>query len=174
MLERDDFRKRFDAGQPIAMHELLYPLMQGYDSVALKADVELGGTDQLFNLLVGRELHARVRAGAAGRPDHAAARRAGRRREDVEVARQLHRHRRAAGEIFGKLMSISDELMWKYYLLSHRPPADRAGRRARRRREDRFDTALARGKGGEELPAEGGEAPVRESDVRIANLSSRA
>ena len=96
LLERDDFSKRYKAGQPIAVHELLYPLMQGYDSVAMKADVELGGTDQKFNLLVGRELQKRLRPGAAVHPDHAAARGHRRRGEDVEVARQLHRHRRAA------------------------------------------------------------------------------
>ena len=66
MLERDDFAKRFAGNQPIAIHELLYPLVQGYDSVALKADVELGGTDQKFNLLVGRELQKHLRPGAAG------------------------------------------------------------------------------------------------------------
>ena len=92
MLERDDFAKRYKAKQPIAVHEFLYPLVQGYDSVALKADVELGGTDQKFNLLVGRDAAGRLRPGTAGRADHAAARRDGRRAEDVEVARQLHRH----------------------------------------------------------------------------------
>ena len=86
MLERDDFHKRFQEEKPIAVHELLYPLAQGYDSVALKADVELGGTDQKFNLLVGRELQTRLRPGAADRADHAAARRPRRRPEDVEVA----------------------------------------------------------------------------------------
>ena len=95
MLERDDFTKRYAAQQPIAIHEFLYPLMQGYDSVALKADVELGGTDQKFNLLVGRDLQEAVRPGAAVHPDHAAAGRPRRRREDVQVARQLHRHQRA-------------------------------------------------------------------------------
>ncbi len=95
MLERDDFAKRYKAQQPIAVHEFLYPLVQGYDSVALKADVELGGTDQKFNLLVGRDAAVRLRPGAAGRPDHAAARRDGWRAEDVEVPRQLHRHPRA-------------------------------------------------------------------------------
>ena len=96
LLERDDFSKRFAEERPIALHELLYPLMQGYDSVAMKADVELGGTDQKFNLLVGRELQKELRPGAAVHPHHAAARRARRQGEDVEVARQLRRHRRAA------------------------------------------------------------------------------
>ena len=96
LLERDDFSKRFKSNQPIAVHELLYPLMQGYDSVAMKADVELGGTDQKFNLLVGPRAAEGLRAGAAVRPHHAAARRPRRQGEDVEVARQLCRHRRAA------------------------------------------------------------------------------
>lgn len=75
LLERDDFTKRYKSGMPISMHELLYPLMQGYDSVALKSDLELGGTDQKFNLLVG-ETTARIRPRAAMHFDHAAAGRA--------------------------------------------------------------------------------------------------
>jgi tyrosyl-tRNA synthetase len=123
MLERDDFTKRFKAGSPISVHELLYPLMQGYDSVALKSDLELGGTDQKFNLLVGRAPAAGIRPGAAVHPDHAAARGPGRRREDVQEQGQLHRHHRAdANTMFAKLLSISDELMWRYFtLLSFRP-----------------------------------------------------
>ena len=74
MLERDDFDKRYKSKQPIAVHEFLYPLVQGYDSVALKADVELGGTDQKFNLLVGRDAAGGLRPGTPGRADHAAAR----------------------------------------------------------------------------------------------------
>jgi hypothetical protein len=96
MMERDDFTKRFKGGVPISVHEFLYPLMQGYDSVALKSDIELGGTDQKFNLLVGRELQQRIWPGTAVHPDHAAARGPGRRRQDVEVEEQLHRHHRAA------------------------------------------------------------------------------
>ena len=95
MMERDDFTKRFKAGTPISVHEFLYPLMQGYDSVALKSDLELGGTDQKFNLLVGRAPAERIRPGAAVHPDDAAARGAGRRREDVQEQEQLHRHHRA-------------------------------------------------------------------------------
>ena len=95
MLERDDFAKRYKGGQPIAIHEFLYPLVQGYDSVALKSDVELGGTDQKFNLLVGRQLQESLRPGAADRHDDAAARRTRRRQQDVEVPRQLHRHQRS-------------------------------------------------------------------------------
>ena len=109
------FRQALPEQQPIAIHEFLYPLVQGYDSVALKADVELGGTDQKFNLLVGRELQKHYRAGAAVHPHHAAAGRARRRQQDVQVARQLRRHHRERrSEMFGKLMSISDELMWRY------------------------------------------------------------
>ena len=95
MLERDDFDKRYAVQQPIAIHEFLYPLVQGYDSVALKADVELGGTDQKFNLLVGPAAAGRRRPAAADRADDAVARRHRRRQQDVEVARQLHRHQRA-------------------------------------------------------------------------------
>ena len=94
MLERDDFSKRYKSNQPIAIHEFLYPLVQGYDSVALQADVELGGTDQKFNLLVGRAAAGALRPGAAGGADDAAARRPRWRQQDVEVARQLHRHQR--------------------------------------------------------------------------------
>ena len=96
ILERDDFAKRLKEGTPISMHELLYPLAQGYDSVALKCDVELGGTDQRFNLLVGPRAAARFRPAAADRRHHAAAGGHGRRRQDVEVQGQLHRHYRAA------------------------------------------------------------------------------
>ena len=95
MMERDDFSKRFKAGTPISVHEFLYPLMQGYDSVALKSDLELGGTDQKFNLLVGRALQAEygqepqciMTMPLAGGPR--------RRREDVQVEGQLHRRGRA-------------------------------------------------------------------------------
>ncbi len=86
MLEREDFHKRFRDEKPIAMHELIYPLAQGYDSVALEADVELGGTDQKFNLLVGRELQRGLWAGVTGGADHADSRRARRRQQNVEVA----------------------------------------------------------------------------------------
>lgn len=117
MLERRDFRQRFDAGKPIAVHEFLYPLAQAYDSVHLEADVELGGTDQLFNLNVGRDimpgygLEAQVvltvplLEGLDG----------------VEkMSKSLNNYvgiTEAPGEMFGKLMSISDDLMWRYYLL---------------------------------------------------------
>ena len=122
MLERDDFGKRYQSGQPIAIHEFLYPLAQGYDSVALKADIELGGTDQKFNLLVGRELQRHygqepqciltlpLLEGLDG---------------VSKMSKSLDNYigiTEAPNEIFGKLMSISDELMWRYYeLLSFEP-----------------------------------------------------
>ena len=117
LLERDDFSKRMKSNQPIAVHELLYPLMQGYDSVAMKADVELGGTDQKFNLLVGRELQKDfgqepqciltmpLLEGLDGRD---------------KMSKSLGNYvgiAEAPQEIFGKLMSISDELMWRYIAL---------------------------------------------------------
>ncbi len=92
MLERDDFAKRYKGNQPIAIHEFLYPLVQGYDSVALKSDVELGGTDQKFNLAGRPPAAGKLRSGTADRHDDAAARGARRRQQDVEIARQLHRH----------------------------------------------------------------------------------
>ncbi len=125
MLERDDFAKRFKGNQPIAVHEFLYPLAQGYDSVAMKADVELGGTDQKFNLLVGRELQrdwgqspqciltVPLLEGLDG---------------VNKMSKSMGNYvgiNEPANEIFGKLMSISDELMWRYYeLLSFRPMAE--------------------------------------------------
>jgi tyrosyl-tRNA synthetase len=121
MLERDDFAKRYAGGQPIAVHEFLYPLAQGYDSVALRADVELGGTDQKFNLLVGRELQRHygqepqciltlpLLEGLDG---------------INKMSKSLDNYvgiTEAPAEMFGKLMSISDALMWRYYeLLSFR------------------------------------------------------
>jgi tyrosyl-tRNA synthetase len=124
LLERDDFSKRFRSNQPIAIHELLYPLMQGYDSVVMKSDVELGGTDQKFNLLVGRELQKQygqepqciltmpLLEGLDGQE---------------KMSKSLGNYVGIAeppGEIFGKLMSISDELMWRYIeLLSFEPLA---------------------------------------------------
>ena len=124
LLERDDFSKRYKSNQPIAVHELLYPLMQGYDSVAMKADVELGGTDQKFNLLVGRELQKDfgqepqciltmpllVGTDGAEKMSKSLG-------NTIGIAE-------APREIFGKLMRISDELMWRYIvLLSFEEPA---------------------------------------------------
>ena len=125
MLERDDFSNRYRTGQPIAIHEFLYPLVQGYDSVALRADVELGGTDQKFNLLVGRQLQQHygqepqivmttpLLVGLDG---------------TQKMSKSLNNYigiTDQPGDMFGKIMSISDELMWEYFeLLSFRRLAD--------------------------------------------------
>jgi tyrosyl-tRNA synthetase len=125
MLERDDFNNRYKSGQPIAIHEFLYPLIQGYDSVAMKADVELGGTDQKFNLLVGRQLQEvygqqpqvvitmPILEGLDG---------------VQKMSKSLGNYigiTEAPDEIFGKLMSISDDLMWRYMeLLSFSPMSE--------------------------------------------------
>jgi tyrosyl-tRNA synthetase len=122
MLERDDFSKRYKSGQPIAVHEFLYPLVQGYDSVALEADVELGGTDQKFNLLVGRQLQ----------PDYGQEPQVVLTMPLLEGTDGVQKMSKSLGnyiginesptEMFGKLMSISDVLMWRYLeLLSARP-----------------------------------------------------
>ncbi|MEF8702228.1 MAG: tyrosine--tRNA ligase [Candidatus Accumulibacter sp. UW26] len=121
MLERDDFAKRYRNGQPIAIHELLYPLCQGYDSVAMKADVELGGTDQKFNLLVGRELQKHF--GQAPQCILTMPLLEG--LDGVnKMSKSLGNYvgiNEAPGEMFGKLMSIADALMWRYFdLLSFR------------------------------------------------------
>ena len=125
MLERDDFDKRYKGGQPIAIHEFLYPLIQGYDSVELEADVELGGTDQKFNLLMGRELQKAY----------------GKSQQSVltmpilegldgvqKMSKSLNNYigiNDSPKDIFGKLMSISDDLMWRYIeLLSFRSLED--------------------------------------------------
>jgi tyrosyl-tRNA synthetase len=125
MLERDDFNKRYTGGQPIAIHEFLYPLVQGYDSVALKSDVELGGTDQKFNLLVGRQLQEAygqepqvvitlpILEGLDG---------------VQKMSKSLNNYIAITDppeEMFGKIMSISDDLMWRYFeLLSFRPMSE--------------------------------------------------
>jgi len=125
MLERDDFEKRFKGNQSIAIHEFLYPLFQGYDSVAMKADIELGGTDQKFNLLMGRELQKYYNQdpqivmtmplleGLDG---------------VKKMSKSLNNYigiDEPANEMFGKVMSISDDLMWRYFeLLSFRPDED--------------------------------------------------
>lgn len=128
MLERDDFKKRFEAHRPIAIHELIYPLIQAYDSVALKADVELGGTDQLFNLLVGREIQREygqepqviitvpILEGLDG---------------VQKMSKSLGNYvgiMEPPQEMFGKLMSISDDLMWRYYELLTDIPLDEVER----------------------------------------------
>jgi tyrosyl-tRNA synthetase len=131
MLERDDFKKRYANEQPISIHEFLYPLVQGWDSVALKADVELGGTDQRFNLLMGRELQKSQ----------------GQAQQTVlmmpllegldgvqKMSKSLNNYigiTDAPNDMFGKIMSISDELMWRYYeLLSFRPIEEIAAMKA--------------------------------------------
>jgi tyrosyl-tRNA synthetase len=130
MLERDDFAKRYKGGQPIAIHEFLYPLVQGYDSVALRSDVELGGTDQKFNLLVGRQLQETY----GQEPQIVMTMPLLEGLDGVnKMSKSLGNYigiNEAADVQFGKLMSISDELMWRYFeLLSFRPLADIAGLR---------------------------------------------
>ena len=117
MLEREDFHKRFEEEKPIAMHELLYPIAQGYDSVALEADVELGGTDQKFNLLMGRELQRHY-----GQPPQIVLTTP--LLEGTDGVQKMSKSygnyigiTEAPQEMFGKVMSISDELMWRYYEL---------------------------------------------------------
>ena len=131
MLERDDFAKRYKSGQPISVHEFFYPLAQGYDSVALKADVELGGTDQKFNLLVGRQLQE-----AYGQEPQCVLTMP--LLEGLDGVNKMSKSlgnyvgiTEAPGAQFGKLMSISDDLMWRYFeLLSFRPLGDVAALRA--------------------------------------------
>ncbi|OIP10873.1 MAG: tyrosine--tRNA ligase [Rhodocyclales bacterium CG17_big_fil_post_rev_8_21_14_2_50_68_7] len=130
MLERDDFAKRYAAGQAIAIHEFLYPLCQGWDSVAMRADVELGGTDQKFNLLVGRELQKHHHQ----RPQVIMTMPLLEGTDGVnKMSKSLGNYigiSEPAAEIFGKIMSISDELMWRYHeLLSFRSAAEIAALR---------------------------------------------
>ncbi len=125
MLERDDFNKRYKAGQAIAIHEFLYPLVQGYDSVALKADVELGGTDQKFNLLVGRQLQQAY----GQKPQLVLTMPLLEGLDGVnKMSKSLDNYigiEEPPEEQFGKLMSISDDLMWRYFeLLSFKPLAE--------------------------------------------------
>lgn len=125
MLERDDFSKRFKGGQPIAIHEFLYPLIQGYDSVAMRADVELGGTDQKFNLLVGRQLQEVY----GQKPQVVMTMPILEGLDGVQkMSKSLNNYVGIADtpdDMFGKLMSISDELMWRYFeLLSFRPMSE--------------------------------------------------
>ncbi|MCP3675546.1 MAG: tyrosine--tRNA ligase [Gammaproteobacteria bacterium] len=125
MLERDDFNKRYNNQQPIAIHEFLYPLVQGYDSVALECDVELGGTDQKFNLLMGRELQKQY----GQKPQIVITTPLLEGLDGVQkMSKSLNNYigiDEPAEEIFGKLMSISDDLMWRYFeLLSFRTLAD--------------------------------------------------
>jgi tyrosyl-tRNA synthetase len=147
MLERDDFSRRYKGGQPIAIHEFLYPLVQGYDSVALQADVELGGTDQKFNLLMGRQLQE-----AEGQEPQVVMT-----MPLLEGLDGVNKMSKSLGnyigiaeppdDMFGKLMSVSDELMWRYFeLLSFKSNADlellrRAVREGRNPRDVKFELA---------------------------------
>ncbi|HEX5787945.1 MAG TPA: tyrosine--tRNA ligase [Woeseiaceae bacterium] len=148
MLERDDFRKRYAGGQPISIHEFLYPIVQGYDSVALRADVELGGTDQKFNLLVGRQLQQDF-----GQPPQVVLT-----TPLLEGLDGVQKMSKSLGnyigiteppdEMFGKLMSITDELMWRYFqLLSFRTLTEIEGLRKQVRegmnpRDAKFELAM--------------------------------
>jgi len=152
MLERDDFNKRYTGGQPISIHEFLYPLVQGYDSVALKSDVELGGTDQKFNLLVGRQLQqdygqdpqivmtTPLLEGLDG---------------VQKMSKSLGNYigiTESPGEMFGKIMSISDDLMWRYFeVLSFRMLEDIAS--LRRSVEDGLNPRDAKFELGQEIVA---------------------
>jgi tyrosyl-tRNA synthetase len=125
MLEREDFSKRYSSGQPIAIHEFIYPLVQGYDSVALNADVELGGTDQKFNLLVGRQLQETY----GQKPQVVLTMPILEGLDGVQkMSKSLNNYigiAEAPDDMFGKLMSISDDLMWRYFeLLSFRSMAE--------------------------------------------------
>lgn len=125
MLERDDFSKRYTGGQPIAIHEFLYPLIQGHDSVVMKADVELGGTDQKFNLLMGRQLQEQ----AGQKPQCVLTMPILEGLDGVQkMSKSLNNYigiEDAPKDMFGKIMSISDELMWRYFeLLSFRPMSE--------------------------------------------------
>jgi tyrosyl-tRNA synthetase len=174
MLERDDFSKRYADGRPIAIHEFLYPLVQGYDSVALQADVELGGTDQKFNLLVGRQLQE-----SYGQEPQVVI--------TVPLLEGLdgvNKMSKSLGNyvgiaeapelMFGKLMSISDDLMWRYFeLLSFRPLADvaqlkRAAAEGRNPRDIKFEL-------GQEIVARFHDAAAAERAQRdfIARVSEK-
>jgi tyrosyl-tRNA synthetase len=148
MLERDDFSRRYKAGQPISVHEFLYPLAQGYDSVAMRADVELGGTDQKFNLLVGRSLQE-----AYGQEPQVVLTMPLLEGTDGvnKMSKSLGNYIGIAEEpdsMFGKLMSISDTLMWRYFeLLSFRPLGEiaalkKAALEGRNPRDIKFELAL--------------------------------
>jgi tyrosyl-tRNA synthetase len=137
MMERDDFAKRFAAGTPISVHEFLYPLMQGYDSVALKADLELGGTDQKFNLLMGRHLQQEV----GQEPQCILTMPLLEGTDGVEKMSKSKNNyigiTEPANTMFAKLLSISDGLMWKYYTLLSWRPEDEVARLKREVAEGR-------------------------------------
>jgi len=124
MLERDDFKKRFQAQHPISIHEFLYPFIQGYDSVALEADIELGGTDQIFNLYMGRE----VQKAFGQEPQVVMTLPLLEGTDGIQKMSKSYKNYigvdDAPSDMFGKVMSISDDLMWKYYLLLSARPSD--------------------------------------------------
>ena len=163
MLERDDFAKRYAEGRPIAIHEFLYPLVQGYDSVAMKADVELGGTDQKFNLLVGRQLqqsHGQKPQVVLTLPLL----------EGLDGVQKMSKSLgnyvgidEPPGEMFGKIMSISDDLMWRYFdLLSFRPKGE----------VDAFRTEIAEGRNPRDVKFElGREIVARFHDAAAAEAA---
>jgi len=204
MLERDDFHRRFRGEQPISIHEFLYPLAQAYDSVAMKADFELGGTDQLFNLLVGRHIMREYGL----EPQVALT------MPLLEGLNGTEKMSKSLGnavgvteppdEMFGKLMSISDELTYRYYeLLTDRTPAEIAGLRAgvddgalhpkrvkqdlavqivsdfHSRREaaaarDRFEAVFARGTVPDEMPSFTASSPMRMLDLLTSSGLARS
>ncbi|HTP51691.1 MAG TPA: tyrosine--tRNA ligase [Anaeromyxobacteraceae bacterium] len=207
MLEREDFRKRYTGNTPISIHEFLYPLAQGYDSVALKCDIELGSSDQLFNLLVGRTLMQHyeltpqivltgpILEGLDAKLDPATGRVAG-----DKMSKSLGNYVGVAEppeEQFGKLMSVSDDLMWRYYeLLSERTTAEIAalraghpksakvalakeivarfhGAEAARRAEEHFEQVHARRETPEDVP-EKGFALAGQASLPLANLLADA
>jgi len=144
ILERDDFSKRYKNGEPISVHELLYPLMQGYDSVALRADVELGGSDQKFNLLVGRELQRNY-----GQEPQVILTMPllegldGIQKMSKSLGNSIGIHE-APAEIFGKVMSISDELMFRYYELLTDVPAIEIARIRRNIKSEKLNPMMAK------------------------------
>lgn len=148
MLERDDFNKRYKSGQPISIHEFLYPLVQAYDSVALKADIEMGGTDQKFNLLVGRQLQQSL----GQEPQLVLTMPLLEGLDGVQkMGKSLGNYigiTDPAAEMFGKIMSISDVLMWRYFeLLSFRPLQEiealkKAAGEGRNPRDIKFELAI--------------------------------
>ena len=191
MMERDDFSKRFKAGTPISVHEFLYPLMQGYDSVALRSDLELGGTDQKFNLLVGRALQAEY----GQEPQCIMTMPLLEGLDGVEKMSKSKGNYIAisdsSNDMFAKLMSISDELMWKYFdLLSTRSEAEIAALRSetaagRNPRDAKVELAKeitarfhgaggCRGRGGRLRPSRPGRHPRRHPRSQLRRRAARA
>jgi tyrosyl-tRNA synthetase len=166
MLEREDFHKRYTSQQPIAIHEFLYPLLQGYDSVALEADIELGGTDQKFNLLMGRELQKHF-----GKPQQVVMTMP--LLEGLDGVEKMSKSlnnaigiTEPASEMFAKLMSISDELMWRYFeLLSSKSLAEIAS----------LQQAVSEGKNPRDVKvALGQEIVTRFHDASAAEMALKA